>query len=164
VEIYCGICDIDDAVSIMSSDFLAGPVKPIEIQVVSDFRKAAHYRNTADDLLWAWALCHCNVMTPPEILLIKEMKIMPAEVLEKPVAAEETRRDIPKIRAIVSDAMEDRVRSASRAIRHGRYAAEDLIDQAEHKVKQRPFQVLGIVFAAGVLIGGLVSWIGFRRR
>jgi len=89
---------------------------------------------------------------------------MPAEVLEKPATAEEARREIPKIRSIVSDAMEDSMRSASRAIRHGRYAAEDLIDQAEHKVKQRPFQAIGIVFAAGVLVGGLATWIGFRRR
>lgn len=89
---------------------------------------------------------------------------MPADVLEKPATAEAAHREIPKIRSIVGDAMEDSMRSASRAIRHGRYAAEDLIDQAEHKVKQRPFQAIGIVFAAGVLVGGLVTWIGFRRR
>lgn len=89
---------------------------------------------------------------------------MPAEVLEKPAAAEEARREIPKIRSIVRDTMEDSVRSASRAIRHGRYAAEDLIDQVEHKVKQRPFQAIGTVFAAGLVVGGLVTWIGFRRR
>jgi ElaB/YqjD/DUF883 family membrane-anchored ribosome-binding protein len=104
--------------------------------------------------------CH----TSPAILLIKEMKFMPAEVLEKPGATEEARRQIPKIRSIVSDVMDDSVRSASRVIRHGRYAAEDLLDQAEHKVKQRPFQAIGTVFAAGVLLGGLVTWIGFRRR
>jgi ElaB/YqjD/DUF883 family membrane-anchored ribosome-binding protein len=89
---------------------------------------------------------------------------MPADVLDKPATAEEVRREIPKIRSIVSDAMEDSVRSASRAIRHGCYAAEDLIDQAEHKVKQRPFHAIGMAFAAGMLVGGFLSWIGFRRR
>lgn len=89
---------------------------------------------------------------------------MPVDVLEKPATAEDARREVPKIRSIVSDAMEDGVRSASRAIRHGRYAAEDLIDQAEHKVKQRPFQAIGILFAAGMLVGGFLTWIGFRRR
>ena len=89
---------------------------------------------------------------------------MPAEVLEKPATAEEARREIPKIRSIVSDAMEDSMRSASRAIRHGRYAAEDVIEQAEHKVKQSPFQAMGLVFVAGMLVGGFLSWIGFHRR
>ena len=88
---------------------------------------------------------------------------MPAEGLEKPARAED-RCEIPKTKSIVSDAMEDSVRSINRAIRHGRYAAEDVIDQAEHQVKQRPLQAIGILFAAGVLVGGLVAWIGFRRH
>jgi len=89
---------------------------------------------------------------------------MPADVLEKPVTAEEARREVSKIRSIVTDAVEDGVRSAGRAIRHGRYAAEDVIEQAEHKVKQSPFQAMGLVFVAGMLVGGFVSWIGFHRR
>jgi ElaB/YqjD/DUF883 family membrane-anchored ribosome-binding protein len=89
---------------------------------------------------------------------------MPADVLEKPVTTEEARREVSKIRSIVTDAVEDGVRSAGRAIRHGRYAAEDVIDQAEHKVRQSPFQAMSIVFVAGMLVGGLLSWIGFRRR
>jgi ElaB/YqjD/DUF883 family membrane-anchored ribosome-binding protein len=89
---------------------------------------------------------------------------MPADVLEKTATAEDARREVSKIRSIVTDAVEDGVRSASRAIKHGHYAAEDVIDQAEHRVKQRPFQAIGIVFAAGVLVGGFLTWIGFRRR
>ena len=89
---------------------------------------------------------------------------MPADVLEKPVTAEDALREVSKIRSLVKDAVEDGVRSASQAIRHGRYAAEDAIEEAKHTVKQRPLQAMGIAFAAGVLVGGFLTWIGFRRR
>ena len=89
---------------------------------------------------------------------------MPADLMEKPVTAEDALREVSKIRSIVKDAVEDGVRSASQAIRHGRYAAEDAIEEAKHTVKQRPLQAMGIAFAAGVLAGSLLTWIGFRRR
>jgi ElaB/YqjD/DUF883 family membrane-anchored ribosome-binding protein len=89
---------------------------------------------------------------------------MPADLLEKPVTAEDALREVSKIRSLVKDAVEDGVRSASQTIRHGRYAAEDAIEEARHTVKQRPLQAMGIAFAAGVLAGSLLTWIGFRRR
>jgi ElaB/YqjD/DUF883 family membrane-anchored ribosome-binding protein len=89
---------------------------------------------------------------------------MPADLLEKPVTAEDALREVSKIRSIVKNAVEDGVRSASQAIRHGRYAAEDAIEEAKHTVKQRPVQAMGIAFAAGVLVGGFLTWVGFRRR
>jgi ElaB/YqjD/DUF883 family membrane-anchored ribosome-binding protein len=73
-------------------------------------------------------------------------------------------REVSKIRSRVTDAVGDGVRSASQAIRHGRHAAEDAIEEAKHTVKQRPLQAIGTVFAAGVLAGTFFTWIGFRRR
>jgi ElaB/YqjD/DUF883 family membrane-anchored ribosome-binding protein len=89
---------------------------------------------------------------------------MPAEVLKKPPAVEDALREVSNIRSIVTDAVEDGVRSASQAIKHGRYAAEDVIEEAKHTLKQRPLQAMGIVFAAGVLSGCSLTWLGFRRR
>jgi len=89
---------------------------------------------------------------------------MPADVLEKPATVEDVAREVSKIRSIVTDAVEDGVRSARQAIKHGRYAAEDVIEEAQHAVKQRPLQAMGIAFAAGVLAGGFLAWIGFRCR
>jgi ElaB/YqjD/DUF883 family membrane-anchored ribosome-binding protein len=54
--------------------------------------------------------------------------------------------------------------SARQAIKHGRYATEDVIEEARHTVKQRPLEAMGIVFAAGLLAGGFLAWIGFHRR
>jgi len=55
------------------------------------------------------------------------------------------------------------VAAGSRA-KHGRYAAEDVIEEAQHTVKERPLQAMGVIFAAGLLAGGFLAWIGFRRR
>ena len=89
---------------------------------------------------------------------------MPANVSEKPATVENPLREVSKIRSMVTDTVEDGIRSASQAIRHGRYAAEDAIEEAKHTVKQRPLQAMGTVFAAGVLAGTFLTWIGFRRR
>ena len=91
---------------------------------------------------------------------------MPADILKKPATIEDVTREISKIRSIVTDAVEDGVRSARQAIQHGRHAAEDVIEEAQHAVKQRPLQAMGIAFAAGagVLAGSFLAWIGFRRR
>ena len=62
-----------------------------------------------------------------------------------------------------TDRLEDGVRSARQAVKHGRYAVEDIIEDAQHAVKQKPFGALGIAFAAGILAGGVVTWLGFRR-
>jgi ElaB/YqjD/DUF883 family membrane-anchored ribosome-binding protein len=86
------------------------------------------------------------------------------DVLEKPATVEDARHEASKIRSIVTDAVEDGVRSARQAIKQGRYAAEDVIEEAQHTVKQRPLQAIGIALAAGVFAGGFLAWIEFRRR
>lgn len=89
---------------------------------------------------------------------------MKADLLEKPAAVENAVREISEIRTIVTDAVEEGVRSASQALRRGRYAAEDAMEEMKHSVKQRPVQAIGLSFAAGVLAGALLTWIGLRKR
>lgn len=89
---------------------------------------------------------------------------MPPEILEKVGSVDDVLREVSKIKAIVAEAVEDGVRSATRALKQGRHAAEDAIDEARHTVKQRPFQAIGVVFAAGFLTGTLLGWLGSRRR
>src|SRR4029077_15994885 len=89
---------------------------------------------------------------------------MLADVLEKPATIENPLLEVSKIRSKVTEAVEDGVRSESQAIRHGRYAAEDAIEEAKHTVKQRPLQAMGTVFAAGILAGTFFTLIGLRRR
>lgn len=88
---------------------------------------------------------------------------MQAGTLAESTKFEDPVREIGKIGSTVSDAVEESVRSVSQALRRGRYAAEDAIDEVKHSVKQRPFQAVGMAFGAGVLAGALLSWIGLRR-
>lgn len=94
----------------------------------------------------------------------KEGKDMPATVFEKTASVEDALREVSKLRSIVSEAVEDGVRSANQAMKRGRHAAEDLVDDVRHSVKQRPFESLGLAFGAGLLVGGLTAWLGFHRH
>jgi ElaB/YqjD/DUF883 family membrane-anchored ribosome-binding protein len=89
---------------------------------------------------------------------------MPADISDISTTVEDALREVSKIKAMVTEAVEDGVQTAIKAIKQGRYAAEDVIGEARHTVKQRPFQAMGVVFGAGVLVGGLLAWIGSRRR
>ena len=88
---------------------------------------------------------------------------MPTDFLDKAPTVEDALREVSKIKSMVAEAVEDGVRTAMKAIKQGRYAAEDVIQEAKHTVKQKPFQTIGVVFAVGVLTGGLLAWIGSRR-
>ena len=88
---------------------------------------------------------------------------MPSEVLEMPAAVEEALREVSRVKAVVTEAVEDGVKSAMKTIKQGRYAAEDMIGDARHTVRRRPFQAVGVVFAAGVLTGTLIGWLASRR-
>lgn len=83
--------------------------------------------------------------------------------VELPASVEQALRDVSRIKATVTEAVEDGVKSAVRAIKQGRSAAEDAIVDARHTVRQRPFQSIGVVFGAGVLVGGLLAWMASRR-
>jgi ElaB/YqjD/DUF883 family membrane-anchored ribosome-binding protein len=89
---------------------------------------------------------------------------MSADTLKVPAAVEDALHEAAKIKSIVIDAVEDGVRTALKRIKQGRHAAEDVIEEARCTTKQKPFQALSIVFAAGVVAGSLLAWIGSRRR
>jgi hypothetical protein len=64
-------------------------------------------------------------------------------------------------RQAIGSAVEDWVSAARRAVKRGRFAAEDLLDEAAHSVKQRPLQtvvlIFGLAFGAGALFGRIAS-------
>jgi ElaB/YqjD/DUF883 family membrane-anchored ribosome-binding protein len=89
---------------------------------------------------------------------------MAVDLSEIPATVEDALREVSKIKSLVAEAVEDGVKSAMKTIKQGRYMAEDVIGDTRHRVKQNPFQALGIVFAAGVLAGSVLGWLGSRRR
>jgi hypothetical protein len=57
----------------------------------------------------------------------------------------------------IVSAVGDYAHGTRRAVRRGRLAAEELIDEAAHSIKQRPLQAValtfGLAFGTGVLFG-----------
>jgi ElaB/YqjD/DUF883 family membrane-anchored ribosome-binding protein len=85
-------------------------------------------------------------------------------VLAKPVTVEDALGKVSKIKSVATDAIEDGLKSANRVIRRGRRAAEDVIEETTHRIKHRPLRAMGMVFAVGILVGGLAVCLGLRRR
>ena len=88
---------------------------------------------------------------------------MTSSLLEKQASVDDILREVSKLKAVVTDAVEEGVESAVKALKQGRDVAEDAISEARRTVKQKPFQAMGVVFAAGVLTGSLVAWLSSRR-
>ena len=99
---------------------------------------------------------------------------MAVELFEKfdaPATVEDVMREVSRLKSVVTDAVEDGVKSAVKTINKGRSAAEDAMnaaedyyDDAKRMVKRNPVEAVGICFAAGVVTGCLVTWLGSRRR
>jgi ElaB/YqjD/DUF883 family membrane-anchored ribosome-binding protein len=88
---------------------------------------------------------------------------MTSSLLEKQASVDDILREVSKLKAVVTDAVEEGVESAVKALKQGRDVAGDAIYEARRTVKQKPFQAMGVVFAAGVLTGSLVAWLSSRR-
>ena len=99
---------------------------------------------------------------------------MAVELFEKfdaPATVEDLMREVSRLKTVVTDAVEDGVKSAVKTLNKGRSAAEgavnaagDYYDDAKRMVKRNPVEAAGISFAAGIITGCLVTWIGSRRR
>jgi ElaB/YqjD/DUF883 family membrane-anchored ribosome-binding protein len=89
---------------------------------------------------------------------------MSSSLLEKQASVDDVLREVARLKAVVTEAVEEGVESAVKALKQGRDVAEDAIYEARRTVKQNPFQAMGVVFAAGVFTGSLVAWLSSRRR
>ena len=76
------------------------------------------------------------------------------DVAEKAVQAG---LDMNELKEKVAHAIEDGVTDAKRMIKKGRYAAEDLVDETEHHIKQDPWRSVGVTFGVGFGLGAIVG-------
>ncbi len=88
---------------------------------------------------------------------------MTSGILDKQPTIEDVLREVSRLKSVVTEAVEEGVETAVRAIKQGRNAAEDVIHDARYTVKQKPLQAVAVVFAAGVLAGSLIGWMSTRR-
>jgi ElaB/YqjD/DUF883 family membrane-anchored ribosome-binding protein len=71
----------------------------------------------------------------------------------------EVRGEASRLKTAASHAVEDAVTEAKRFARRGRYAAEDLMEDAAHRVKRDPLRSVAFGFALGLSIGALAVWL-----
>jgi hypothetical protein len=69
-----------------------------------------------------------------------------------------------RLKAAASHAVEDTVTGARRLAKRGRYAAEDLMEDATHRVKRDPLRSVVLGFALGVGMGALAAWVATRNH
>ena len=55
------------------------------------------------------------------------------------------------------------VKDARRAVRKGRHAMGEFVDEAALCVKKQPLKAIAFTFGAGVAIGTLTGWLATRR-
>jgi ElaB/YqjD/DUF883 family membrane-anchored ribosome-binding protein len=71
--------------------------------------------------------------------------------------------EVSRLKTEASQAVEDRVVAARRLARRSRYAAEDLIDDAAHRVKRDPLRAVAIGLVVGLGVGALAVWLATRN-
>jgi ElaB/YqjD/DUF883 family membrane-anchored ribosome-binding protein len=62
-----------------------------------------------------------------------------------------------------SRSVEDAVTEAKRLAKRSRYAAEDLMEDAAHRVKRDPLRSVALGFAIGLGMGVLAEWVATRN-
>jgi hypothetical protein len=64
----------------------------------------------------------------------------------------------------IANVVEDYSDETRRAVRRGRLAAKDLIDEAAHSIKQRPLETVALTFGLAFGTGVLFGWLASRTR
>jgi ElaB/YqjD/DUF883 family membrane-anchored ribosome-binding protein len=83
--------------------------------------------------------------------------------IAKQADVEDILREVSRIKSVVTEAVDDGVQQALRAVKQGRDVAEDAIHDARYAIKRNPLQAMGIVLVVGVAIGGLFTLLSMRR-
>jgi ElaB/YqjD/DUF883 family membrane-anchored ribosome-binding protein len=71
--------------------------------------------------------------------------------------------EISRLKTEASQAVEDTVTEAKRLAKRSRYAAEDLIDDAAHRVKRDPLRSVAMGLAIGFGLGAMAVWLATRN-
>jgi len=69
-------------------------------------------------------------------------------------------REATRLKDVVTDAVEDSLVTAKRAVKRGYNSAEDLVDDAAHRIKRYPLRSVIGAFA----IGAFAGWLLLRIR
>ena len=65
-------------------------------------------------------------------------------------------KEAVRMKAAIAERIDDDMRKARRAVKHGYRAAEDLVDDTTRRVKRDPLRALGLCFVVGMATGWLL--------
>ena len=83
---------------------------------------------------------------------------MQTEIREKTIEIrDQVGAEVKRVKEAVADAVDNGIVAAKRAVKQGRRAAEDLVDDAEYRIKQRPFSALGVTLGIGMGLGAAIG-------
>ncbi len=83
---------------------------------------------------------------------------MQTEIREKTIEVrDQLGAEVKRVKEAVVDAVDNGLVAAKRAVKQGRRAAGDLVDDAEYRIKQRPFSTLGITLGIGMGLGAAIG-------
>ncbi len=63
----------------------------------------------------------------------------------------------------MTEALEDGIGLAKRAVKHGCDAAEELMEDTEQRIKRHPVETVVSAFAIGALTGIFIGWFARRK-
>lgn len=84
-------------------------------------------------------------------------------VAESARVAEALAKDARMLKERAADAAEDGVYTAKRTVTRTLRELEDLKRDAETRVRKAPLSAVGVTFAAGLLTGVALGWLGHHR-
>jgi ElaB/YqjD/DUF883 family membrane-anchored ribosome-binding protein len=83
---------------------------------------------------------------------------MQTEIREKTIEVrDQLEAEVKRVKEAVVDVVDNGIVAAKRAVKQGRRAAEDLVDDAEYRIKQRPFSTLGVTLGIGMGLGAAIG-------
>ncbi|MCC7031238.1 MAG: hypothetical protein IT179_00210 [Acidobacteria bacterium] len=85
-------------------------------------------------------------------------------VMESARNVETLAKDARALKARATEAFEDSVYTAKKTLRRRMHDLADMRDDTARRVKRAPFTALGVTFAAGLVLGAVVGWVGHRPR
>ena len=84
-------------------------------------------------------------------------------VISVGAAAAQMGAGVGRVKEVAAEVVEDGINTAKRAVKQGRRAAEDWVDDAEYQVKKHPLSAVGVSFGIGMGLGAVIGMLLARN-
>jgi ElaB/YqjD/DUF883 family membrane-anchored ribosome-binding protein len=89
---------------------------------------------------------------------------MAENIVEKAEAqVAESIRKLTRATSAMAEAIDEGVGAIKLAVKRSGDLAEEMIDDTTQRVKRHPVETVVATFTLGLIVGGLISWMVFRK-